>query len=380
MLQTSLIMISSGEYKTMEKVSFKEFTKLIADNALKSDTPSVGSFELTPLCNLDCKMCYVHLQDPSVKEKMLGKDQWIPMIQDAIDDGMFIALLTGGEALMHPDFWDIYMYLIDRGVSVQVKTNGILLNEENIQRFTEYPPFRIDTSLYGCDSESYVAVTGVDAFERVTGNIRAAIDAGLNIRLMITPSSFLAPWIEQTMKVARSFGISVVVNGILDEPNPNTGRHREDFELSSEEYNRIMAMKEEIFLPDYDLEDEVEFNLNDRPDVAEKGLHCGGGRIMFALNWDGMMVPCLSFPRTVICVNALEKGFRQAWNEVNQAIKNYEVPKKCHSCEYNTRCHYCPVVHQKTADQHLCDEALCAWTIERIEMLDKRQNTENQGE
>ncbi len=207
----------------MDKISFNEFTKLMADNAYKSDTPSTGSFELTPLCNLDCKMCYVHLQDPSVKERMLRKEQLIPLIQGAIDDGMMVALLTGGEAMTHPDFWDIYMYLIDHGVSVQVKTNGILLNDENIRKFTEYPPFRIDISLYGCDSESYVAVTGVDAFETVTKNIRAAIDAGLNIRLMITPSSFLSPWIEQTMTLARSFGVSVNVSGMLLEPNPDTG-------------------------------------------------------------------------------------------------------------------------------------------------------------
>ena len=86
----------------MDKISFNEFTKLMADNAYKSDTPSTGSFELTPLCNLDCKMCYVHLQDPSVKERMLRKEQLIPLIQGAIDDGMMVALLTGGEAMTMP--------------------------------------------------------------------------------------------------------------------------------------------------------------------------------------------------------------------------------------------------------------------------------------
>ena len=30
--------------------------------------PISGTFELTPLCNLDCKMCYVHLR----KEQMRG--------------------------------------------------------------------------------------------------------------------------------------------------------------------------------------------------------------------------------------------------------------------------------------------------------------------
>lgn len=352
----------------MEKVSFKNFTRLMMEKSYQSDIPSTGCFELTPLCNLDCKMCYVHLQNPSVKEKMLSGEQWISLIQGAIDDGMMVALLTGGEALTHLNFWDIYMYLIDHGVSVQIKTNGILLNEENIKRFTQYPPFRIDVSLYGCNSESYVAVTGVDAFETVTKNIRKAIDAGLNIRLMITPSTYLVPWLKPTMRLARNFDVSVIVNGKLHEPNPNTGRHMDEFELSAAEYRRITAMREDIFYPDY-IEEKINQHT-DRPDISEKGLHCNGGRTMFALNWDGSMTPCLSFPRTVTSVNALEEGFHQAWLEINRAIKNYEIPKKCHSCKYNTKCHYCPVAHSKTADRHLCDEAVCADTIERIAMAE----------
>ena len=364
----------------MDKISFNEFIKLMADNAYKSDTPSTGSFELTPLCNLDCKMCYVHLQDPSVKGRMLRKEQLIPLIQGAIDDGMMVALLTGGEALTHPDFWDIYMYLIDHGVSVQVKTNGILLNEENIRKFTEYPPFRIDISLYGCDSESYVAVTGVDAFETVTKNIRAAIDAGLNIRLMITPSSFLSPWIEQTMTLARTFDVSVNVNSTLFEPNPDTGRHMSEFDISNQEYRDIIETRDEIFFPAFKREDKEIYGGPARPDVSEKGLYCAGGRTGFAIHWDGAMGPCLGFPRTVIGVNALEKGFPQAWSELNEAIRNFVIPEKCHSCEYNTRCHYCPVSHSRTADRHLCDESVCAYTIERIEMANNEHNTENKGE
>ena len=93
----------------MDKVSFRDFMRQLRDNARQSDTPSTGSFELTPLCNLNCRMCYVHLQDPSVKERMLSGKQWISLIQEAIDEGMLFALLTGGEAMTHPDFWDIYM-------------------------------------------------------------------------------------------------------------------------------------------------------------------------------------------------------------------------------------------------------------------------------
>jgi len=70
----------------------------LSDKAFKQDVPLNGNFELTPLCNLDCKICYVHLQDPSVRHRMLSGEQWIALMQQAIDRGMMVALLTGGEA------------------------------------------------------------------------------------------------------------------------------------------------------------------------------------------------------------------------------------------------------------------------------------------
>ena len=61
---------------------------MLQERTREADIPYHGSFELTPLCNLDCKMCYVHLQDPSVKHRMLSGKQWLSIIQQAIDEGM----------------------------------------------------------------------------------------------------------------------------------------------------------------------------------------------------------------------------------------------------------------------------------------------------
>ena len=132
-------------------------------------------------------------------------------------------------------FWDIYMYLINHGIITYVKTNGLLLNEEAIKRFQNYPPHRLDISLYGCDSESYVAVTGVDAYEQVVSHIRMAIEAGLTVWIMVTPNSYMSPWTERVMELADSFGVSVNVNSGLIDPHDNTGRKKADFDISIEE-------------------------------------------------------------------------------------------------------------------------------------------------
>ena len=333
---------------------------MMQEKTREADLPYSGSFELTPLCNLDCKMCYVHLQDPSVKHRMLSGEQWLSIIQQAIDQGMMEVLLTGGEAMTHPAFWEIYMYLINHGVITQVKTNGLLLNEEAIKRFRAFPPFKLDISLYGCDSASYVAVTGVDAYEQVVQHIRMAVEAGLTIQIMVTPSRYMSHWTEWVMQLAKSFGVPVMVNGALFEPLENTGRKKAEFALTLEEDLRIKEKAKDLFPPLYTAADHEFFmKRKNRPVLSDKGLYCDAGRSGFAVNWDGVMVPCLAFPRDIVSGYPLRDGFCQAWGEVNEAVKNYEIPQACHSCELNDKCHYCPMRHPKVAAQHQCDPDYC---------------------
>lgn len=73
--------------------------------------PISGSFELTPLCNLDCKMCYVHLnKDQMAGASLLSAAQWKDIMQQAIDNGMMYARLTGGECLTYPGFKELYLF------------------------------------------------------------------------------------------------------------------------------------------------------------------------------------------------------------------------------------------------------------------------------
>ena len=351
----------------MKTINYNKFIHEATQNARERDIPISGSFELTPLCNLDCKMCYVHLTDPTVKARMLSGDEWIALMGQAISHGMMTALLTGGEAMTHPDFRKIYMYLIENGVSVRIKTNGVLLNRDRIGLFTEYPPYLVDVSLYGCDGESYRAVTGHDVFETVSANIRAAIAAGLHVRLMITPSAYMLPWVDRIMEYAKSFGADEVnVNAMLMEANPDTGRSMEDFGLSLEENARIHRKQRDMFprKPKSLTEEEAEFMgeiPEGEPHILPRGLYCNGGRTGFAINWDGTMGPCLDFPRDVICADVKAIGFENAWREVNRGVKDYAVPEECHTCSHNTICHYCPTQHKSVAAKHLCDPDACAW-------------------
>lgn len=346
----------------MEKISHRELQKMLWENAFQNAIPASNVFELTPLCNLDCRMCYVHLLDPEIKERMISGAEWISIMNEAVSLGMISAILTGGEAMTHPDFDAIYQNLLNQGISLTVKSNGILLNEKRLAYFREYTPSTIDVSLYGCDRESYLAVTGHDRFETVDQNLRAAVEAVLPMRLMITPSGYMKPWVNRIMDYARSFGAKTVVNTQLFSPHENTGRHKEDFDLSPEDIIEIKKRAYEIF-PMNDLmfdEEEPADKKKERTIIGKPGeLRCAAGRTSFTVCWDGVMTPCITFPREIISADARANGVKKAWNMIHAAVTDYRIPEQCTTCRYSGRCNYCPPSHGECALQHRCSPAAC---------------------
>ena len=346
----------------MKQMTHQEFQRLLWENAFRTATPLSNMFELTPLCNLDCRMCYVHLQDPSVRERMLKGEQWISIFDEAIRCGMISAILTGGEAMTHPDFWKLYDYLFDQGISLSVKTNGILLTREAVDRFVQYPPSTIDVSIYGCDRISYQTITGHDCFELVDRNLRYAKVCGLPIRLMITPTGLLEPWIDSVLAYAKSFDVKTIVNTQLLDPQPDTGRDRRDYDLSPETILDIRRRANALFQSDQ-LSYEEEGNGDSASDwkAAKEGLRCAAGRSQFAVTWDGMMVPCITFPRELIACSVLEHGVKGAWEKIHEAVVNYVIPEKCNTCAFREQCNYCPSSHGQYAIRNACNPSVCAF-------------------
>ena len=170
----------------------KVYNEYFTFQTRKKAVPYQGMFELTPLCNLKCKMCYVRLSPEQLGERsLLMADSWIRMIDQAAAAGMMKAALTGGECLTHPDFDAIYLHLQELGIRTAVLTNGILLNEDRIRFFQRYPPALIQITLYGASEEEYEQVCGTRHFETVLANIRRAQEAGLSLFIAITPNRFL---------------------------------------------------------------------------------------------------------------------------------------------------------------------------------------------
>ena len=86
------------------------FYKQVWEEAFAKGIPISGTFELTPRCNFNCKMCYVHLQPEEIPQNgvELTAKEWLRIAEEAKEAGTTWVCVTGGEPLLHPEFPEIW--------------------------------------------------------------------------------------------------------------------------------------------------------------------------------------------------------------------------------------------------------------------------------
>lgn len=333
--------------------------RFLGFKARAKNVPISGSFELTPLCNLDCKMCYVHLNKEQMKgAQLLTTEQWKNIMQQAIDGGMMYASLSGGECLTYPGFKELYLFLKEKGVEVSILTNGLLMDGEMLDLIRTYPPAAIQVTLYGASEDGYEAVTGVRAFGRVMNNIRRLKELDFPLRIGITPNAFMEDG-EQIIRMLHGEGFTYSINIGMVKPREETGRETKDAALDT--YMALFKLRAELkgerFEPDCDPE-----SLPDpgsEHSVVTKGVRCGAGRSNFAIDWRGAMSPCSNFPCQP--VDVIRNGFAEAWKRTNHLALNYPLPVECEECAYKAVCKHCVVEHAAGAPAGHASPNACAW-------------------
>lgn len=334
------------------------FQRFLSFKARTSNAPITGIFELTPLCNLDCKMCYVHLnKDQMHGAKLLPTDIWKDIMAQAVNAGMLSASLTGGECLTYPGFKELYCYLRDMGVRVAILSNGILMDERMSEFLKNSRPAGIQITLYGTSENEYERVTGHRVYGRVIANIRRLRDMGFPISVAVTPNAYMTDPLG-IVQFLHDEGFNFGINSGLREPRADTGRNRAEADLDT--YVEMMKLLRKLSGATVEAQRDPESLPNPlAADTPTRGVRCGAGRSTFSVDWRGQMRPCNTFPCDP--VDLLKLGFETAWKQVNQIALNFLRPLECEGCRYKSVCKHCVSEHAAGNEVGHASPAICEW-------------------
>ena len=332
--------------KQPERYVEPRLTQYLFDRASRTLTPLSGTFELSPVCNLACKMCYVRKTPAEVAASPrppVGLIQWLSIAEQARDAGMLYLLLTGGEPFLWQDFWPLYERLSTMGFLISINSNGTLLDEARVARLAEHPPTRINITLYGAGNETYEALCGRSGmFDRVDRAITLLRQAGILVKLNCSLTPHNACDLERIVSYAAERDLILEVNTYMFPPlrrDPTmVGRndrftpaetahyHMERYRLQrgEEDFTRFLQNILRGIAPPPGLDE-------DCVDPVDGTISCRAGNASFWVTWDGWLTPCGMMPKPRIELKG--KPFREAWSELTRVSSAQRLSGTCTGCQ-----------------------------------------------
>lgn len=340
----------------------------VSDVTVEHHIPFNVMFELTHRCNTRCKHCYQH--HPKRADGELTTEEWCQVMDDLASAGTLYLTLTGGEALLRKDFFEIAGYARKKRFALKIYTNGTLIGPKVAEKIAALRPFTIEMSVYGSNPETHDAMTQVrGSFDRVIRAVRllVALKQRVILKCPLATSSF--GQYEDIMQLAQDLGAEYRFDPTIAPMNDGTTCPT-NLRIGTEELMKL-----------YD--DERVFKAKGQPSMGadDKVKMCDAGRNSLAVNPWGEVYPCVQM--LIPCGNVREKSILEIWYGSRELrnLRNITPDdlKQCQTCDVKQYCSRCPG-QALLEDGSLTGCQSRARTIARIrKQLAERHSSASQG-
>ena len=181
-------------------------TEYLHAKASRLHIPLSGTFELTPVCNMSCRMCYVRMtksQQETIHPLRTATD-WLYLEKPRKTEECFIFSSQAGSLFYVRTFRKFCPVFTRWGLLITINSNGTLIDEKVVGWLKDTPPTRINITLYGASNKTYERLCGnPQGFTQVTKAIHLLKEAGIAIKINCSLTPYNATDLEQIFEFCR---------------------------------------------------------------------------------------------------------------------------------------------------------------------------------
>ena len=338
--------------------------------------PANGSIEITPLCNMNCDMCYVRLSRAEMEAQGVLKrgEDWLRLGREMKAAGVLFLLITGGEPLVHPDFKEIYLGLRELGMILTVNTNGTLIDQGWADFFGQYPPRRINITLYGADEETYGRLCHYPGgFHRTLEAVRLLKQQGVEVKLGCSLTKTNRDSWDKILRLGEELNVPVRQDTYMCPATRERSLPFQDqVRLDPEDAARLRAKLLRAEMGDQVFQQAAALHLQKAGqgprEPGNRRMRCMAGSCSFAINWQGRMRPCVI--ATEPWEDAFALGFSAAWTRIVAATEQILSGSVCAHCRLREVCITCPLYAlYECGSYEGVPEYICRYTRETLRAL-----------
>lgn len=359
-----------------------QISDYLFSKAAKNKIPLQGGFELSPVCNFSCKMCFLRKSPEQIKsegKRLRSWEEWLSLGKQCRDAGMLYLLITGGEPFIYPDFRKLYEGLQKLGLIIIINSNGTMIDEETVEWLKTMAPSRINITLYGANPDTYERVCGRrDGYERAKRAISMLQEAGIPVVINASMVPENEEDLEAVLEFGKERGLNVRMTSYMFPPIRREAE-KTDSRFTAEEAANVYMRRIKHLFKGEELKELLEkelkkLHINEEAEEETWGsnlehMRCRAGRSNFWVSWDGTMAACgmLPFP---IETNPFEEPFTDCWSRINEAVESAKVMEVCNACYKKEICHPCVAqLYAEIGNVHDKSPYLCEMTDRIIEAM-----------
>lgn len=294
--------------------------------AIKNNTLSKVTFEVTQHCNWKCKHCYL----ASKKERELTYDEIRELLLQMREMGVYSVVFTGGEMFLRKDIMKIIEESRKLYYEVTLLTNGSLLNEKIIAQLKEMYISEISVTMFSMNPKVHDSITGIiGSHEKLMYNIKLIkkYKLSLEIKTILLKDNY-KDYIE-IRKFCDENGFNYRVSTHVHEKH-NGDNCTKKLHLSNEQMVEVIGDITKIM------------NLTKREHGSEKYI-CTSSHYSIAINAYGDVYPCLNMP--IVVGNVRHDSLKKIWydSEKMNMFKNmrWKDLQECNDCNKKNKCFRC---------------------------------------
>jgi radical SAM protein with 4Fe4S-binding SPASM domain len=303
--------------------------------ALGLGVPLSVHLDVTYRCNERCEHCYL---EHDGKNELTTAEIRGFLLQFS-EAGAFFLTISGGEPLLRRDFFEIIEFARELKFNVKLKTNAVLVRENDARRLREAGVEQVQVSVYSHKPEIHDAITKLPgSLSRTLEGVRLMRAAGLKVTLANVLMRSNAGDYAGVQALAAETGsqytldptITPMLNGdssILGMRLPAQGL-RAVFRDA-----RLVGNVDDFCAPPAPIDDEI-----------REGIPCSAGHTSCYVSPWADVYPCVQFP--LPCGNLRQQSFSEIWAASAQLLEVRSIRAKhlatCLSCSHLGTCTRCP--------------------------------------
>ena len=295
----------------------------------------VLQWHITHRCNLHCVHCYQGDYAAEMKPDLLreGLEKYLALLHGRGLEGQ--VNLTGGEPLLHPEFWDLAQEIRRENLRLGVLTNGTLICEETARRLSKLRPCFVQVSLDGT-REHHDIIRGAGAFDRALAGIDCLKRNGVRVHVSFTAQKRNYRDFPLLAKVCRKHRVDKLWwDRVVSSDTQNLA-------LSTEEFAAVSADAARCRRRYRRLHDKSMVSCGRALQFLAAGrpcrYRCGAGGDLLIYLADGSIMPCRRLPYVI--GNIRDGGLEEtiAASEIMRRLAKPYVPEGCENCRHSLTC------------------------------------------